>query len=129
MSSMASLLTEIVIESQDPRRAAEFWSAALDWDLREYMPGNVPWISASGDPEQHDLKLVFVPARQGNRTRNRLYLNPTGCDLDEEIERLCGLGAVTRSTRTGADENAVPPWVALTDPGATGFTILPNRMG
>jgi hypothetical protein len=103
MASMSSLLTEIVIESADPVRAARFWSAALGWDLREYMPGNVPWISSSGDPEQHDLKLVFVRARDKRQLSNRLYINPAGFELSDEVVRLRSLGATFENTTgTGA---------------------------
>jgi hypothetical protein len=119
---MSARLTEIVIESTDPVSAAAFWSGALGWELREYMPGNVPWMSESGDPEGHDLKLVFVKARDGKAPGNRLYLNPVGCDLPEEIGRLSSLGA------TPAGEGSSTPWVAMIDPGGTGLTILPTRI-
>jgi predicted enzyme related to lactoylglutathione lyase len=124
MKHMGSLLTEIVIESADPVRAATFWSAALGWERREYMPGNVPWMSASGDPDEHDLKLVFVRTRQGREPNNRLYVNPTGNDLSDEVQRLCGLGA----TVAGTTAERQTPWVALVDPGGTGFTVLPTRV-
>lgn len=125
---MGSLLTEIVVESTDPQRAATFWSAALGWELREYLPGNVPWMSASGDPGRHDLKLVFVQARHPDRASNRLYVNPTGSDLSDEVERLCGLGAtIADPSRAGATPPTTP-WVALIDPGGTGLTVLPKRI-
>ena len=124
---MSSLLTEIVIESTDPVASATFWSATLGWELREYMPGHVPWMSASGDSENHDLKLVFVRARGGGSPSNRLYLNPTGCDLHEEVERLEGLGATLDGVPANTQSRG-SPWVALTDPGGTGLTILPNRV-
>jgi|HubBroStandDraft_1064217.scaffolds.fasta_scaffold119335_2 predicted enzyme related to lactoylglutathione lyase len=120
---MSALLTEIVIESSDPDNAARFWSAALGWDLQRYMPGDVPWLSASGDPGEHDLKLVFVKAGDGRPPGNRLYLNPVGCELAEEIDRLSALGARPES------EGATTPWVALVDPGGTGLTVLPARIG
>ena len=119
---MSALLTEIVIESTDPTGAATFWSEALGWDVHEHMPGKVPWISASGDPEQHDLKLVFVPARPDRPAGNRFYLNPVGCDMAQEITWLSSLGA----TRDGAGSKT--PWVAMVDPGGTGLTILPTRV-
>ena len=119
---MSALLTEIVIESTDPAAAAAFWSATLGWEQREYMPGNVPWMSASGDSDAHDLKLVFVPTRPGATAGNRLYLNPVGCEQAEEIGRLSSLGA----TRDGEGSNT--PWVALVDPGGTGLTVLPTRI-
>jgi hypothetical protein len=124
---MSSVLTEIVIESTDPIRAATFWSAALGWELHEHMPGNIPWMSATGDPEQHDLKLVFVKVRDGRQPGNRLYLNPSGCDLTDEVERLRGLGA-TQPNPTGIAKGPETPWVALVDPGGTGLTILPARV-
>jgi predicted enzyme related to lactoylglutathione lyase len=119
---MSARLTEIVIESADPPAAAAFWSAALGWELRQYMPGAVPWMSASGESDAHDLKLVFVPARPGRPAGSRLYLNPVGCELPEEIGRLTSLGA------TPDGEGRDTPWVALTDPGGTGLTILPTRI-
>lgn len=119
---MSAALTEIVIESTDPHRAASFWSQALGWPLREYDPGKVPWISATGDPDGHDLKLVFVPALEGRPAGNRLYVNPVGCEMEEEIERLASLGA-----RRGA-EGANTPWVAMVDPGGTGLSVLPSRI-
>jgi predicted enzyme related to lactoylglutathione lyase len=129
---MGSALTEIVIESTDPVRAATFWSEALGWELREYRPGNVPWVSASGDPAQHDLKLVFVRAREGRPPGNRLYLNPRGSELPDEVRRLCALGATESSPKgagaTGGRAAAATPWVALVDPGGTGLTVLPDRI-
>ncbi|HVC71644.1 MAG TPA: VOC family protein [Acidimicrobiales bacterium] len=122
MEPMGALLTEIVVESTDPAAAATFWSRTLGWDLHEHLPGNVPWISASGDPDGHDLKLVFVPVRAGKTPANRLYLNPQGCDLPAEIGRLTALGATTEA---GA---STTPWVAMVDPGGTRLTILPTRI-
>jgi hypothetical protein len=82
-------------------------------------------MSASGDPEQHDLKLVFVKAREGRRPGNRLYINPSGCDQSDEVERLRALGATLRDP-TGKEPDA--PRIALVDPGGTGLTILPTRV-
>jgi hypothetical protein len=126
---MGSLLTEIVIESTDPVVAAEFWRAALGWELREHLPGNVPWISASGDPEQHDLKLVFVRTREDHPPANRLYVNPAGCDLADEVQRLCDLGARVADASSAASTSGNNPWGALIDPGGTGLTVLPSRVG
>lgn len=125
---MGALLTEIVIESKDPTRAATFWGAALGWELREYVPGNVPWMSASGDPDQHDLKLVFVRARQGRHQGNRLYVNPTGCEISDEVQRLCTLGATVADTTGLGSTTPDAQLVALVDPGGTGLTVLPTRV-
>ncbi len=125
---MASVLTEIVIESADPGGAAAFWSAALGWEVGHHQPGNVPWISASGDPAHHDLKLVFVRGRDGRPPTNRMYLNPSGAEMAEEVQRLTDLGATPAEPSGRAASGPDIPWVALVDPGGTGLTILPDRI-
>ena len=125
---MSAVLTEVVIESTDPLRAATFWSEALGWELREHMPGNVPWISASGNPEELDLKLVFVAPRDKSHLRNRLYVNPSGCDLHEEVVRLCELGAQFSDKLLDGTTETASPWVTLVDPGGTSLTVLPARV-
>ena len=117
---MPAEIAEIVIESDDPAAAAAFWSAALEWPLRSYEPGAVPWVSPSGDPGGEDLKLVFVPARPGRPASSRLYLRP-GEALDDAVARLRHLGA---GVPTGDGASSSDPWVALVDPGGTGFTVL-----
>ena len=39
--------------------------------------------------------LTFVPVLEAKRVKNRLCLdvNPVGCDQEQEVERLIGLGA------------------------------------
>ncbi len=120
---MSSLLTEIVLESNHPSATAEFWASALGWELRTHQPGDVPWVSASGDPDQHDLKLVFVSARDPERLRNRLYVNPQGADLADEVARLKGIGA----TSLDVPEQAAP-LVRLRDPGGVVLNLLANRI-
>lgn len=114
---MALELAEIVIESADPEAAALFWAEALGWERRTHQPGDVPWVSASGDGESHDLKLVFVSARPGRPAASRMYLRaePGGTTVDD----LCARGAARPSGQ--APER---PWVTLVDPGGTEFAVL-----
>ena len=109
---MSSLLTEIVIESTDPVHAATFWSAALGWEIREYMPGNVPWMSASGDPDQHDLKLVFVRAHD---SRSGAF-DSTSTPAD-----------VTSPTRFNVCATWVPAWRTRATPARKRETIRGYR--
>jgi hypothetical protein len=77
----------------------------------------VPWVSASGKPEERDLKLVFVPARDPANLRNRLYVNATE-DSARERERLVELGA------TGEAPNPAIPVIPLVEPGGTSLVLL-----
>ena len=58
--------------------------------------------------------------------KNRLHidLNPVGCEQDEEVERLIGLGA--RRVDIGQGK---PSWVVLADPEGNEFCVLEARLG
>jgi predicted enzyme related to lactoylglutathione lyase len=119
---VASVLTEIVVDCSDPERVAAFWAEVLGWQPRretEYL-----WMSASGDPAGADLKLVFAPVPEPKAVKNRVHIdvNPSGCDQDEEVERLLGLGAA----RVDIGQGEVP-WVVLADPEGNEFCVLRRR--
>ncbi|HVS41523.1 MAG TPA: VOC family protein [Candidatus Dormibacteraeota bacterium] len=120
---MTSSLTEIVVDCSDPERVASFWSAVLGWHSQrgdEFF-----WMSASGEPEVPDLKLVFVGVPEPKTVKNRVHIdvNPRGCDQDEEVERLLGLGA----RRVDIGQGDVP-WVVLADPEGNEFCVLLRRI-
>jgi predicted enzyme related to lactoylglutathione lyase len=120
---MASVLSELVIDCEDPRRVASFWRDVLDWPMVEDARG-LFWMSATGEPSDPPL-LVFVPVAEAKRVKNRVHLdvNPSGCDQDEELERLLGLGA--RPVDVGQGD---VPWVVLADPEGNEFCLLGRRV-
>ena len=120
---MASVLTEVIIDCQDPLRVAEFWRDVLVWPMVEDARGYC-WLSASGEPTTPPL-LVFVPVPEPKTLKNRLHLdvNPSGCDQDEELARLLALGA----RRADVGQRDVP-WVVLADPEGNEFCLLARRV-
>ena len=120
---MTSALTEIVVDCSDPERVAGFWSAVLGW--QNQRGDGFFWMSASGEPGVPDLKLVFVTVPEVKTVKNRVHLdvNPYGCDQDEEVERLIGLGA----QRVDIGQGDVP-WVVLADPEGNEFCVLRHRI-
>jgi Glyoxalase-like domain len=44
---MAAMLREIIIDCNDPRLVADFWSQVLAWKVQEHH--GVLWMSESGD--------------------------------------------------------------------------------
>lgn len=118
---MGAVLREINIDCNDPRLMAEFWGHVLGWEVQEN--DDVLWMSASGAPFP-DLLLVFVPVPEKKTVKDRIHLDvsPVGCDRDEEVERLVGLGA--QRVDVGQGEQ---PWVVLADPEGNEFCVLGRR--
>jgi len=119
---MGAVLREIIIDCNDPRRVAGFWSGALGWDVQD--ADGYLWMSESGEPFP-DLLLVFVPVPEGKSVKNRVHLDvsPVGCDQDEEVARLISLGA--RRADVG---QADAPWAVLADPEGNEFCVLRRRV-
>ena len=118
---MGAVLREVIIDCNEPRRVADFWAAALGWTAQE--DEDIIWMSASGAPFP-DLLLVFVPVPERKSVKNRIHLDvsPVGCDRDEEVARLEGLGA--RRVDVGQGEER---WVVLADPEGNEFCVLGRR--
>ncbi|MGH8979144.1 MAG: VOC family protein, partial [Acidimicrobiia bacterium] len=53
---MGSVLREVIIDCNEPRRVAEFWGAVLGWDVQE--KDDMFWMTESGSPFP-DQPLVF----------------------------------------------------------------------
>jgi Glyoxalase-like domain len=120
---MASVLREVVVDCRDPGALGRFWSDVLGWPLVEDERGYC-WLSSTGEPTAPPL-LVFVPVPEPKTAKNRVHIdvNPSGCDQDEELERLLGLGA----TRVDVGQGDVP-WIVLADPESNEFCLLGRRV-
>src|SRR3954447_21471846 len=119
---MGAVLREIVVDCNDPRKVAEFWGQVLGWEVqsqRDYF-----WMSESGAPFP-DLVLVFGQVPEPKTVKDRIHIDvsPIGCDRDDEVERLIGLGA----TRIDIGQGKVP-WVVLADPEGHEFCVLGRRV-
>jgi len=118
---VGALLREISVDCNDTRKVAEFWSAMLGWTVQD--GDGVLWMSESGAPFP-DLLLVFAQVPEKKSVKNRIHLDvsPIGCDRDEEVARLIGLGA--RRVDVGQGD---APWVVLADPEGNEFCVLGRR--
>ena len=118
---MGSKLAELVVDAADPQHLARFWSAVLGWQPTGRYAGAVE-IAAPGG---HGPSLTFVPVPEAKTSKNRLHIdvNPVGCDQEQEVERLVGLGA--RRVDIGQGERS---WVVLADPEGNEFCVLRARV-
>jgi hypothetical protein len=119
---VGSRFTELVIDAGDPQRLAEFWMAVFDWRPTGRYEGAVEIT----DPSGNGPSLTFVPVLDKKRTKNRLHIdvNPTGCDQEQEVARLIGLGARHADVGQGDDKS----WVVLADPEGNEFCVLRARV-
>jgi len=74
----------VVLNVDDARRAAEFWTAALGYQAEEDGPDFLVPSHGSG---------VRIHLDERDRTHLDLWLDRSTSDLDTEVERLIALGA------------------------------------
>lgn len=114
---MGSKFTELIVDCADPEGLASFWATALGWDRTGKYEGAVE----IADPDGSGPTLTFVPVPERKTVKNRLHIdvNPVGCDQDQEVERLIGLGALRIDIGQGEQT-----WVVLADPEGNEFCVL-----
>jgi predicted enzyme related to lactoylglutathione lyase len=120
---VAASIVEIAVDCNDVERVASFWSAALGWEPQP--KGDYIWMSASGVPEEPDVKLVFARVPEPKTVKNRMHIDiaPRGAEQDEEVSRLETLGA----RRIDIGQGDVP-WVVMADPEGNEFCVLRRRL-
>jgi hypothetical protein len=123
-STMTARIGDIVIDSQNPARAAQFWSAALGYRITASDTTGVAVAGPTTAPT-----LLFLASTDIKLHKNRIHFDicPTqGTTQDQEVYRLEALGA-TR-LRVEADQDS---WVVMADPDGNEFcvmaTVLPHE--
>jgi hypothetical protein len=120
-------LTEIVIDSADPRRLAEFWSAVLGWPVSDDPTDDEVEIRPAGTDMTSSVvpSMLFIPVPETKTVKNRLHLDvsPVESDQETELARLLELGA-TRVDIGQGDAH----WHVLADPEGNEFCLLRGKV-
>ena len=118
---MGSKFTQLVVDSADPVRLAEFWARVLGTEIEETDEES----AALSRTSEQQPQLLFLKVPEGKTVKNRLHmdLNPSGADQAEEVERVLSLGA--RRVDIGQGDVS---WVVLADPEGNEFCILSSRV-
>lgn len=124
---MVSSLTEVGVDCADPHALAGFWCRVLGYEVREVDDdeGYVSIGPAPGSPAAAGAPtLGFARVPEPKTVKNRLHLDltPSDRDQDAEVRRLLALGA--RRAGVGADEH---PWVVLLDPEGNELCVLASQ--
>ena len=116
---MASKIGDVVIDCADPKRLAEFWKAVLDWRPIHQSEEVIVMAGPSGSGPT----LIFLRVPEAKTVKNRVHIdiNPVGCTVEQEAERLVGLGAYRIDIGQGDQ-----PCVVMADPEGNEFCVCPG---
>jgi hypothetical protein len=114
---VTSLVETLTIDTRDPKPVAEFWCAALGYEL-EGVDDEGAWIR---DPSGRGWAMLFLIVPEGKSVKNRLHLDLSPpSTMVEEVDRLLGVGATTiRRVDEGGSF-----WTVMTDPEGNEFCVL-----
>jgi hypothetical protein len=133
---MTSRFSELAVDAHDLRKLADFWCAVLDYkiieereEVIEIGPEELPagwgpefvaeWkarLRAAPSPPT----IVFVPVPEGKTVKNRIHIDVSPIDSqEEEVERLLKLGA----TKADIGQGDVR-WTVMRDPEGNEFCVL-----
>lgn len=114
---MTVRIRDIVIDSSDPERAADFWCGALGYRVTDSDDTGVAIDGASSAPT-----MLFLRSTDRKLHKNRIHFDvcPTlGTTQDEEVARLESLGAA-RYAAAPSERS----WVTMTDPDGNEFCVM-----
>jgi len=110
---MALTIRNIIIDSGDAAKAADFWAAATGWSVEPWSHSGEAAVAAPGG----DLRLYFMRVPEQKTVKNRVHLDlEPDVPAAAEIERLTGLGA----TKVRAYDS----YTVLTDPEGNEFCVM-----
>ena len=112
---MALEIGAVVWGVKDVERAVEFWSAALDYEVKYHAPDDFAiLLPRKGDGVQ--LSISKVTSDKAKRHHLDLFAE----DQQAEVERLLSLGA----TRKEWDYPSDADYVVLQDPDGNPFCVV-----
>jgi predicted enzyme related to lactoylglutathione lyase len=108
---------ELVLDCADPDKMAEFWVAALGYDLYG-SSGNYRSLI---DPEGVGPKLILQGVDEPKVGKNRIHFDLLSPDIETEASRLICLGAVRGRAEAFVEHGT--SWVLLADPEGNEFCV------
>ena len=108
----------LVLDCEDPDALCLFWTEALGY-RRAGAVG--PYVGLRPLPEEEGPELLLQRVPEVKTGKNRMHLDIRTKDIEDEVERLCQLGASVLSgkiTEDGVD------WFVLADPEGNEFCVV-----
>ena len=118
----------VVMDCTDPTALADFWQAAIGFEVR--TGDGDPYVTLSGSTLRRPLNhLTLQRVPEPKAVKNRTHIDLFAGDVGAEVDRLVALGAtVTDTLAGGGDEMA---FAMMADPEGHEFCIVarPTRQG
>ena len=137
---MSITIVAMTIDCADPRTQAEFWSAALGWEIEsvevwdaeisrgeKVIQARESWSNIISAAPNAPRRINFAKVPEGKTVKNRLHFDLKVDDLDTEVSRLVGMGASIVESRARVVEGRIDPgadgWLVMKDPEGNEFCI------
>jgi predicted enzyme related to lactoylglutathione lyase len=126
-------IANITFAAEDPRRLADFWTAALGYDRQEVPPAFIQaWIAAGRDPDAADAaidpegrgpRLFFQRMARDPAAPMAIHLDLHADDPDAEVRRLEELGATVVERKERVTGDWTERWTVMADPEGNRFCV------
>jgi len=115
-----SSVDALTFDCGDPKLLAEFWCAALGYEVSDSDETGF----AIRDPSGKGWDVLFLIVPEGKSAKNRLHLDLTPpSTMAEEVARLTALGATEQRLVEEGDSR----WTVMLDPEGNEFCVLRSR--
>ncbi len=118
-----SNVINLCLDANDPKRMAQFWGAALGWEIEEEVDDGYFALVPTDDTR---FEVLILPRAEQKTGRNNIHLDLTTTSLEDQaalVELLLGLGANHVDVGQTGDEGHY----VLADPEGNEFCIIePN---
>ncbi len=114
-------LGNVTFDCENPARVAEFWGAALGYNVEKHSED----FAVATNPDGSRPYLLFIKVPEPRTVKNRVHVDLGADDRQAEIERLIGLGA-TRGETHKMPEFGIT-WTVLQDPEGNELCVLSPR--
>ena len=111
----------VVMDCTDPVALADFWQAAIGFEVR--TGDGDPYVTLSGSTLRRPLNhLTLQRVPEPKTVKNRTHLDLFAGDVGTEVDRLVALGATVTESLAGSDDEVI--LATMADPEGHEFCVV-----
>jgi hypothetical protein len=126
LSTVPAFVHNVVFDAEQPRRLGRFWSEVTGYTVADERDDFVR-LQAPAPGHSGPRQLLFIRVEDPTPGKNRVHGDLAARELETEVDRLIGLGAVAADGLEDGrprwrDGNGIR-WVVLRDPEGNEFCV------